>query len=280
MSEEGATLPIDKVISGMNIPHIIENIFFQLDYKSFKTCWKVNKKWKELLTSEPFKKKAKHHFKKEIDKEIWSAVWNNDIEKVGNLLSEDMVNVNGRGICESTLLCSACVGLCGPDQKVVVQLLLENGADVNMLDCWKTPLSYAVTEGNENLVNLLLSAGAEIDKRNYEGATPLAYAALHGKRKIVHILLHNGADPNAQDSEGKTPLHHASIMDRTDVVFQLLEAGAKPDIVDKKGNLWMDYAFDGAIEEINKRKLQLNNILLDRFRRCRQVARLDNPHYW
>ena len=41
-----------------NVPHIFEEIFFQLDYESFKTCLDVSKKWRELLTSETFKRRA------------------------------------------------------------------------------------------------------------------------------------------------------------------------------------------------------------------------------
>ena len=32
-----------------NVPHILEKIFFSLDYMSFKTCMRVNKTWRDLL---------------------------------------------------------------------------------------------------------------------------------------------------------------------------------------------------------------------------------------
>ena len=31
------------VLSNKSVPHIVEKIFFSLDYKSFKSCMKVNK---------------------------------------------------------------------------------------------------------------------------------------------------------------------------------------------------------------------------------------------
>ena len=34
---------------GRSVPHILEGIFFSLDYKSFKNCMDVNKRWNELL---------------------------------------------------------------------------------------------------------------------------------------------------------------------------------------------------------------------------------------
>ena len=39
------------------------------------------------------------------------------------------------------------------------------------------------------------------------GATPLHRAAYAGHRDIVELLLSNGADPRLVDSDGKTALH-------------------------------------------------------------------------
>ena len=44
------------------VPHISERIFFSLDYESFKTCLNVSKVWKELLTSQTFRRRAKTVF--------------------------------------------------------------------------------------------------------------------------------------------------------------------------------------------------------------------------
>ena len=37
-----------------SVPHILEKIFFSLDYESFMRCSEVNKTWNDLLTSEPY----------------------------------------------------------------------------------------------------------------------------------------------------------------------------------------------------------------------------------
>ena len=49
-----------------SVPHILERIFFYLDYESFKTCGDVCKVWKDLLTSQTFRRKAKTMFSGEI----------------------------------------------------------------------------------------------------------------------------------------------------------------------------------------------------------------------
>ena len=45
------------ILFAKNVPHILEKIFLSLDYESFKNCVKVNDAWKNLLTSEAFKRK-------------------------------------------------------------------------------------------------------------------------------------------------------------------------------------------------------------------------------
>ena len=52
----------DKLLA-KNVPHIIEGIFFSLDYPSFKTCLRVSKRWYELLTTDTMQKKARASFR-------------------------------------------------------------------------------------------------------------------------------------------------------------------------------------------------------------------------
>ena len=52
-----------------SVPHILEKIFFSLDYESFKKCLEVSTAWKELLTSESFIIRGKMVFREEILKD-------------------------------------------------------------------------------------------------------------------------------------------------------------------------------------------------------------------
>ena len=49
-----------------NVVHILESIFFSLDYKSFKNCPQVCKQWNHMLSSEHFQKMAKTMFSVEM----------------------------------------------------------------------------------------------------------------------------------------------------------------------------------------------------------------------
>ena len=49
-----------------NVPHILEKVFLNLDYESYKTCLEVNNEWKELLTSTSYQKTGRDVFHREI----------------------------------------------------------------------------------------------------------------------------------------------------------------------------------------------------------------------
>ena len=82
-----------------SVPHVLEKIFFSLDYESFKNCMDVNKMWHELLTSETFKTKAKAQFQKDItqdQRKLWYAAFDGNVERIKRLLSSGMLNINWR----------------------------------------------------------------------------------------------------------------------------------------------------------------------------------------
>ena len=51
----------DKLFN-TNVPHVLEKIFFSLDYESFKACHEVCRGWKELLSTANFTLKATKMF--------------------------------------------------------------------------------------------------------------------------------------------------------------------------------------------------------------------------
>jgi ankyrin repeat protein len=54
-----------------------------------------------------------------------------------------------------------------------------------------------------------LDQGAVIDARDEAGRTPLMLAVTQGQIEVVRLLLARGADPNAADNAGHTPLQQA-----------------------------------------------------------------------
>jgi hemoglobin len=93
-------------------------------------------------------------------------------------------------------------------------------------------------------VRLLLSFGAEVNARNFEGGhTPLYYAANHvdlsrpaDGKAVAEMLIRHGAEVNVHSGPIRgTPLHTAARRDNVVVASVLLAAGADIEACDIKG---------------------------------------------
>ena len=110
-------------------------------------------------------------------------------------------------------------------QKIVIGL----GFDVNKVDSnGYTTLHYASAYGNRAVVELLIRAGADVNKvDSIYRFTPLHFASFKGHKEVVELLIGAGADVNKVDSIfGKNPLHDASKEGHKEVVEMLKRAGA------------------------------------------------------
>lgn len=83
-----------------------------------------------------------------------------------------------------------------PDKLKFVSKLIDNGADVNLLnEMDQSPLLLSVMQQDEDIVKRLLQAGAHVNVVDKEyGHSPLSAAAFHGQEKIVQLLLEHSAD--------------------------------------------------------------------------------------
>lgn len=90
----------------------------------------------------------------------------------------------------------------------IIDLLIRNGADVNIHDEGTTPLMVSCMHGKEpdkvvEIVKLLLREGAVINVSDRLGRTPLMFAAMNGFVDVVKIFLQS-ASLEACDNEGNT----------------------------------------------------------------------------
>lgn len=219
----GKIFNVDSLTS-ISVPHILEKIFFSLDYPSFHKCMAVSTDWNGLFSSEKFQKLRKDTFREEIQMELRRALRSHNIQSIKKLLSNNMEYLNYVHENVGTPLCVAARrGHAG-----LVQFLLDKGADINEPKGYlHTALYVAADEGHMNVVKMLLEGGAAPDNGGEYGVTPVHIAAMSGHVEVVKQLLERGASVNPQiNGTGMTPLHGAAIMGHKDVVKLLLESGA------------------------------------------------------
>lgn len=101
---------------------------------------------------------------------------------------------------------------------ITAAALLNHGAFIDRLDgSGGTPLMHAVFNKRGSLVELFLLRGANY-KLLLNGLSLLHYAALEGFDDILLMLIHAGAQVDALSDEGRTPVEFALIKGHTDTV--------------------------------------------------------------
>ena len=109
----------------------------------------------------------------------------------------------------------------------IIELLLAKGYDIEQESRLYGPhLRSASLKGHESSVRLLLERGANINACENKGGA-LQAASMQGYLSIVRLLVQNGADPNLSGGMYGTAIQAAAYRGHRDVVEDLLDAGAR-----------------------------------------------------
>jgi cytohesin len=140
---------------------------------------------------------------------------------------------------------------------VVAQMLLKHGADIDAPDArGHSPLYVALLAGrtqvadmlikrgasfrpdellreaamsgvsDRDVVDFLVSRGADINHRGPDGRTPLIIAIERDDRLMTKLLVSRGADVNRTDSAGRRPLAAAHSVGNANIIRLLRQNGA------------------------------------------------------
>ena len=88
------------------------------------------------------------------------------------------------------------------------------------------PLHFAATNGDVELVKLLLDRGATINAATQDGWTALHFACLRGDEGLVQLLLDRGAVVSMTTKSGLSALSIATSEGDPEIVELLLDRGA------------------------------------------------------
>lgn len=107
----------------------------------------------------------------------------------------------------------------------IVQQLLARGVPVTRRQGWQ-PLTYAVFGKQLPVFNALMEKGAEPNAVNPNGATALMFAAEQGQEDMVDRLLAAGADPT-WTRNGESAVDWALKTQNTDIAEKIMKAQAQ-----------------------------------------------------
>lgn len=167
-----------------------------------------------------------------------------------------------------------------------LKLLLSHGANIEVKDqIGRTPLLWAATNGNIDLVRILLENRADITATNNRGRTALHLVAESSHRdqheEMVKLLLSYGADSCAVSDGGWTPLHNAAQSGYAPVVALLLDADAFVNAELSNGMTPLHWAAFNGFEEVVKLILTRPDVDLtikDSFNRTAMLCAAEKHH--
>ena len=141
----------------------------------------------------------------EADKTLFKAIRNGKIEMVKEAIANG-ANVNTFNINIISPLHYAV----SSSQNDIVELLISKGADVNFIGGTRgfSPLIVAIKVDNVEAVRMLIANGADINAKdgNANGESPLFYSLNSGNIEITKMLIDKGADFNIKNNKSLTPL--------------------------------------------------------------------------
>ena len=148
-----------------------------------------------------------------------------------------------------------------------------------------TPLYESMSIGNQQIVKILLDAGAVIDVPGdgYNGP-PLVWAAAKGDVNIMKLLLEKGGNINIKHEndikgiDGSTALHKASKNKRDNAILFLIDKGADLTITNKYGQTAMDVMAEEYIEPHDKDIISWEkNLTVHENAKAKIMRRMENP---
>ena len=110
----------------------------------------------------------------------------------------------------------------------IAAMLLDAGAKIEDGAAGLTPLQFAASAGNVDMIRFLVKRGANVNHGVKSGEQTALLSAIYGAHpEAVQALVDLKADVNAKTKDGDTPLKVAMKGDQDDMVKILKAAGAK-----------------------------------------------------
>ena len=136
----------------------------------------------------------------------------------------------------------------GNGQKDIVELLIGEGADVNLATTsGSTALHGAAVKGSTKTAELLIAAGADVNATwKASGVKPLDLSIRWKNTETADLLRRNGAN-----AYGDVSVHIAAEFENIEAIKKHLAAGVDLNKKNKRGKTPLDYAYQASNKEIS-----------------------------
>ncbi|MFC1523036.1 ankyrin repeat domain-containing protein [Elusimicrobiota bacterium] len=130
------------------------------------------------------------------------------------------------------------------DHEEIMEVLIDAGDDVNAktLSGW-TILMFAAKKFSADTVRKLIARGADVNEAP-ETKSALLLAITNDNADSADILIDAGANVNIRDGRGRTPLSYAAAKNSISTVRKLIIKGADMNTQDERGRTPLSYAAD------------------------------------
>ena len=157
----------------------------------------------------------------------------------------------------------------------LLKKLIDNGfrsiSCENEHDFNRTPLHKAAQNGHKNVVEYLISQGAEVNTTDKFGKTPLHFAtgeeSKDGELEIVKLLVETGAQIDKKDNFGMTPALIASIRGHENLVNYFKNS------VENEACKPNRELFNKTLEVLEKNEKKFNHDMIEKEPKSKQIKR-------
>lgn len=117
----------------------------------------------------------------------------------------------------------------------LVDVFLKRGAQVNEANGRGEPaVFWAVIKGNLTTVNKLIDQGADLKMTDNKGYSVMHHAAQNNHIALMHTFLQRGLALEIKDNKGRTPLHWACYQNHARLTEWLIRKGAGIHVLDEE----------------------------------------------
>ncbi|KJV51195.1 ankyrin repeat family protein [Orientia tsutsugamushi str. Gilliam] len=195
--------------------------------------------------------------------DLYHAVRHDNIDDVQRILAQDMSLINS---IHNALYNDGGLGLAVNGSALhtavfykrinIATFLFNIGANADVQDdVGFTPLHYALSRYDANMVMLLLNNGADPNVPSYEDCiTPLHCVVTYNYYNTdrIELLVSRGGNIHAQKNNGRTVLHDAAEYGQRDIVEYLLARNANALLRDNSGKISAHFAAQYGYKDIVK----------------------------